>query len=298
MKTSIASLLIALIVVMCAGKTEAQVLEPEEPVTLRPWSKGYVEGEEDLGNALNRRVVPYPYLREADVLWAKRVWQEIDLREKINHPLYYPYQPTRHRKSLMSYLWDAAVTEGYLTVYNDEDFRVPYTVEELTNKLTVQDTVTMPNPLNPEFDTTYIISRDFEPRDVLYYWIVEDWLFDSKHSVLEKRIRGMAPLRERYTTDPLTGERILQGLELLFWVYFPHARHVLVNAEVFNRHNDTQRMTFDDLFFKRMFSARVIKVDNVYDRYIAEYKLGLDALLEAENIKRDLQIVEMDLWEY
>jgi gliding motility associated protien GldN len=29
-------------------------------------------------------------VREADAVWSKRVWQFIDLREKINHPLYFP----------------------------------------------------------------------------------------------------------------------------------------------------------------------------------------------------------------
>jgi gliding motility associated protien GldN len=231
-------------------------------------------------------------------MWAKRVWQELDLREKINHPLYYPAQPVRHRMSLMSAFWNAAVVEGSLTVYADEDFKVPLTVDELKLKLTVNDTITIPNPLDPDYDTTIVVQKDFDPADVVYYWIVEDWFFDNKRSVLEKRIIGIAPIREKYTTDPNTGERILQGKERLFWVYFPHARNMLVKTEVFNRWNDTERMTFDDLFFKRMFAGRIIKADNVYDRYISEFKLGLDALLEADQLKRQFQEFEMDLWEY
>lgn len=37
-----------------------------------------------------RRLIPYEFVRESDVTWSKRVWRSIDLREKINHPLYYP----------------------------------------------------------------------------------------------------------------------------------------------------------------------------------------------------------------
>ena len=38
-------------------------------------------------NAVNRKYVPYTTLREADVMWSKRVWRVIDLREKMNLPL-------------------------------------------------------------------------------------------------------------------------------------------------------------------------------------------------------------------
>ncbi len=297
MKTILVSISILLLL---AGSLEAQVLESQSPIHLRAWAKSQDgnAGEEEISNAGSRKSIPYVYLREADVMWAKRVWQEIDLREKVNHPLYYPAQPVRHRMSLMSALWQAAVEEGTLTVYSDEDFKRPYTSAELQAKAGDTLWVTMPNPNDPDYDTTYPVIRNFEASDVLYYWIVEDWFFDNKRSVLEKRIIGIAPMREKYTTDPNTGERILQGKEVLFWVYFPHARDMLVTKEVFNRWNDTERMTFDDLFFKRMFSSRMIKADNVYDRYISEFKLGLDALLEAESLKKQFQEYEMDLWEY
>jgi gliding motility associated protien GldN len=35
-------------------------------------------------------MIPYEYVREADAIWSRRVFEYIDLREKINHPLYYP----------------------------------------------------------------------------------------------------------------------------------------------------------------------------------------------------------------
>ena len=31
-----------------------------------------------------QRVVPYTYIREADVMWARRVWRTIDLRESAS----------------------------------------------------------------------------------------------------------------------------------------------------------------------------------------------------------------------
>ena len=48
-----------------------------------------------------KRVVQYPHLREADVMWGKRVWRVIDLREKMNHKLYYPLEPLSDRLSFL-----------------------------------------------------------------------------------------------------------------------------------------------------------------------------------------------------
>lgn len=300
MKQIIASLLIVLLATTAiVSQAQAQVVEPG-PRHLRAWQKGMEAGEELYGRAVMRRPVPYTHVREADVMWAKRVWEEIDLREKINHPLYYPTQPTRHRKSLMQTLWDAATGEGEmeLIVYKDEDFKNPYQPEELDALFSDKDTITMPNPLDPDYDTTIYVDNPFDPADVMHYRMIEDWFFDRERSVLEKRVIGLGPIRERYTTDPTTGERIFQGKEVMFWVYYPHARDILVRTEVFNRFNDAERMTFDDVFFKRMFNARIVKVDNVYDRWISEYADGLDALLEADKIKNTLHEYEMDLWEY
>ena len=96
--------------------------------------------------------------------------------------------------------------------------------------------------------------------------------------------------------DPLTGE--FRGLQPLFWIYYPEARYVFVKSEVFNRGNDVERRTYEDVFWKRMFSSRIIKTSNVYDRAIAQYENGLEALLEAEKIKTDIMNMEHDLWSY
>ena len=74
---------------------------------------------------------------------------------------------------------------------------------------------------------------------------------------------------------------------------------VLVNKEVFNMmKNDAERRTYDDLFWKRMFSSTITKEASVMDRKISEYMIGLDALLEADRIKAEILNIEHDLWEY
>jgi hypothetical protein len=54
---------------------------------------------------------------------------------------------------------------------------------------------------------------------------------------------------------------------------------VFANWEVFNRENDAERRSFEDIFWKRQFSSYITKWSNVYDRKAQRYKTGLDALL-------------------
>jgi hypothetical protein len=39
-----------------------------------------------------------------------------------------------------------------------------------------------------------------------------------------------------------------------------------------SRQNDSQRMSFDDSFWKRMFHSCIVKESNIYDRDINTYK--------------------------
>jgi gliding motility associated protien GldN len=241
-----------------------------------------------------KRPVQLPYVRQADVLWEKRVWQIIDLREKINHPLYFPTTTIDDRQSLMQVLM-SSINEGSIRAYDDDEFTMPMTPEEIKENYARQEVrrFTRPEPPYEEYDS--LIEIPLSSEDVTKYRIKEDWFFDSKRSVLDVRIIGICPVRERI--DPETGESL--GDQTLFWVYFPEAREVLVNAPVFNRMNDAQRVSFDDLFLRRMFNSYIYKESNVYDRQINEYiEYTLDQLLEAERIKNDIRNYELDIWEY
>jgi gliding motility associated protien GldN len=253
------------------------------------------DGAWDRTDQVDRKPVEFPYIRETDVLWSKRVWQLIDLREKMNQPLYFPPTPSGNMRSLMQVIMDG-IAEGNITPYSvdAEDFSVPLDPQALMATLDRTQNITMqrPDPPYDEYDTTITIS--FNPADIMRFRIKEDWYFDSKRSVLEVRILGICPVRE--AIDPLTGE--VRGDEPLFWIYFPEARDIFVNAPVFNRYNDAMRMSYDDLFIRRFFSSTIYKASNVHDRRIGEYYTGMDALLEAQRIQEEIRNFEHDLWSY
>ena len=249
-------------------------------------------------HAKTQRVVPYPYIREADVMWYRRVWREIDLREKINLPLYYPTEPINDRKSLFDVIKQGILEDGSITAYDpgpiglDDEFTKPLLPSEVKDMLSSVDTTMTDNIYTGELDTVYTTS-EVASANIRKYLVKEDWIFDRQRSVMDIRIIGLCPLRENIGED---GE--MRGYSKMFWLYFPELRYVLVNWDVFNRENDAERRSFDHVFWTRQFNSTIIKVSNVYDRNIAQYKTGIDALLQGEEIKEDLFNFEHDLWNF
>ncbi len=186
------------------------------------------------------------------------------------------------------------------------------------------ESVAMDMPLREKDAVNFIKSQD-----ITAYNIKEDWFFDKERSMLDKRIICIAPVgRYIYDEDEnnknnpdytevdrfknflginRAGEVVNasgepnqeQFVELeMFWLYFPQLRHVLVNYYVYNDQNDAYRMSYDDLFWKRMFSARMYKKTDQYDRSVEDYRYGVDALYEAEKFKETMRTWETDLWNY
>ena len=263
---------------------DAQVLEPLDGV----YEKVHTD---------SRRVVPYTSLREADVMWSRRIWRTIDLREKMNQFFYYPQEPTNGRKNLITIMMDAILVDKTVAAYDPiyDDFKVKMTLAEVAaiGADTIKTTQYREYPPYDEFDTIFI--KKLDVASIKRIKIKEDWVFDKQKSVMEVRIIGICPVRERL--DPQSGE--FRGYSDMFWIYFPELRRVIANEEIYNRFNNiAQQITYDDVFMKRMFSSFIHKEDNVYDRRIEEYmKNGLEALLESEEIKDKIRNFEHDLWE-
>ena len=287
---------------LCVVAMNAQVLTPEDNSVYKK-----VKHEK-------KSVKQYSHLREADVMWSRKIWREIDLRQKINHPFYYPENNgeanaavTGDRRSLIDVIYSAAL-EGSVTAYGnavyDDEFREVMAPKDLLNignaeQRIIQkyDQKLIAQGVDAElamYDTLLNIPFD---RNIVKKWrLKEEWFFDKQRSVMDVRIIGLAPLQE--DRDEINGQ-IMGTFSPLFWVYFPEAREILINAEVFNLvKNNAERRTYDDIFWKRMFASTITKESSVMDRKVNEYMVGLDALLEAERIKTEIFNIEHDLWEY
>lgn len=242
-----------------------------------------------------RQVIEPCYVREADIKYSRRIHRIIDVRQKLNHVL------TWERNPFARVLWENVLNNNLRAFKNDSlSDKTFYTAEDIMGMGGAEEVVQIPGPFYPEDpddikDT--VILKVFDYKSIIKYRIMEDWIFDYQRSVFEPRIIAIAPYYKP----------IFSGVEsefdvIFFWIKMDQFRQVLANAELFNRHNDAARLTYDDFFQLRLFDSYVIKESNDRDWDINQFPEfkddGISALLEAENVKNDLFIFEHDLWEY
>lgn len=240
-----------------------------------------------------RKAVPYRYIREANVKWSKRIHRVIDAREKQNKIMHWPRNP------FYLIVWNAAMN-GEVTAYLNDSLTSIITPEDIVKATSLETTVMIPNPDNPN-DPYDLIPKEvkevYEPSKIAKYRIIEDWIFDYNYSDFRARIIAIAPLWR-----PITESGLELGETPLYYLKMEDLRDKLSQEEVFNTRNDAARISFDQWFQMRQFSSYIVKESNMYDLDIAQKEEfqddGVEALLESDRIKNDLFILEHDLWEY
>lgn len=252
----------------------------------------------------SRQAMPYAYLREDDVVWETMVWRKIDFREKFNQFFYFPTETDRNtdgRVNLINTVM-AALKDGAIEAFDDEDFKIPKDYEKIYNELNRERQTSIPI-YDPETDEEIgsrdtVIREEFDPTSVYTIRLKESWYIEKNDTRQKVRILGLQFIYN-YCRMSDDGDNNCQTVSM-FWIPMNdmRVRNALVKMPAYDENNSRTIRTYDDIFIERYFDSYVDRVSNRMNRTIASYLTGTDAILESQRIEEEIFNIESDMWEY
>lgn len=245
----------------------------------------------------------YGFIEDKDVLWSKVVWEVIDLNERLNQPYYRSGDElVQNSKSLYDVLVDGVRTKKIKEVYDDEYFQTKMSFDQIMARNEKKDTQQYYYDMiaageNP--DEAAIFNYKVKSDDIKMIKTKGLWYIDRRLGELKYRLLGLAimgPDAQSLGTEFADGTYVD-----LFWIWYPDARNVLVNATVFNPSNSNSAITYDEMLNARRFSSVIYKAQTMYGTKMIEDYIPNDSkgqLEEHHKIRNSIIQAESDMWNY
>ena len=267
-------------------------------------------------SVVSNKVTPlsYGYVDERDVLKSVYVWEVIDLNDKVNQPFYYNNTNafSRQNKSLYTILLEGALNGEFTEVYDDENFTTKLDADGIKRKLSYEviadealDIIESGRQLTPEEVIRYTDVYETTNDKVRMIKMMGMWFIDKRDGQLKYRPLGIAAMGPdpTFTAQKARGLIMSDEEELvdLFWIFYPDAREVLANNEVYNRKNQSADLSFDDLLNARRFSSVIYKSSaGLGEGLIKDYvpRNAEEQIEESNRIKGQILAMENEMWIY
>ena len=187
----------------------------------------------------------YANIREADVMWSKRVWRRIDLRSSENQILKSDKRGNEISVNSFFNVLTNEISSGNAVAYStgtevkkDDSFKTVLTINQVKGFLLETNVYKNYNE-NGEAISADTVSSTISAKRIKYFDIKEEWVFDKSRSIMDVRIIGILPIIEVY--DDETGGTILKEL---FWIYYPVARQIFAKYWAVYK-SDEERLSYE-----------------------------------------------------
>ena len=270
------------------------------------------EDENNLSNFYERKItttrkaLPYPSLRESDVIWETCIWRTIDFREKFNQFFYFPKGEdslnNNQGRINLAYLIYRSAANGEFEIFEDDELKTPVDWDNMYKKLNKADSTTT-DPIYDEYGEIVEEGHDtvkyksFTSDDYYQIHLKEWWYIDSKDTRMKERIVALALVDEN--CREVDGDMECTPT-IRFWIPMNdmRVRNIFARTNAYDLYNNNAERSYDEIFISRYFDSFVTRETNTHNRAIHDYLTGEDSQLEAQSIEERIFDIESDMWEY
>lgn len=235
-------------------------------------------------------------ITDADRQWMRVIYREIDLDKDKNAPLYFPEDKIGDQENLFRIIM-RLVANNQLPVYEYLDGREIFTdeyrvkVRDLLDRFHIIYTDAKGSTeKNPRFN---IEESDVPTTEVLSYFVIERWEFDTRHNRMRTIVEAICPVLHR--SGDFGGEAVKYPM---FWIKYSDLRPWLSQQTIFTTDdNNLPTCSYDDFFNLTMYDGNIYKTRNLRNKSMMQLYPDPDDMRRAQDsIQARLDKFEDKLW--
>ncbi|MBQ7855027.1 MAG: gliding motility protein GldN [Muribaculaceae bacterium] len=233
---------------------------------------------------------------DADLMWMRVIYRQLDAETVNNAPIFFPEEKTQDQENLFRIIM-RLIINNQITAYDYLDGREIFTDQYRINVRDMLDRFHVlyeegkgSTEKNPKF---VIDDSDVPANEVLSYYIIERWEFDSRTNEMKTRVEAICPVLHR--AGDFGGEAIKYPM---FWVKLQDIRPWLTQQYIFiDDDNIIPKYTYDDYFLLTMYKGDIYKTRNIQNKSMMQlYPDEKDRKRAQDSIQARLENFDKKLW--
>lgn len=233
---------------------------------------------------------------DADRMWMRVIYRDLELDNPKNAALYYPEDVIDGQENLFRIIM-RLLAQNQIAAYEYLDGKEIFTDQY---KLKVRDMLDRFHVLytdakgstekNPRFT---IEESDVPANEVLSYYILERWEFDSRSNKTKRHVEAICPVLHR--SDDFGGDAVRYPM---FWVKLDALRPYMAQQYIFiDDDNNLPKYTYDDFFTLSMYDGDIYKTRNLTNKSMMQMFPDPDDRKRAQDsIQNRLDTFDKNIW--